>query len=293
MNNEQLLCHRCVYVCTACAYTTQKQYNLTRHMANKHSNDAPSSPNTNTEIHICHTCGKTFKRNYHLVRHHNTCKGATNPYVCQHCNQSFAHSTNKYRHLKICPAFCEKTNDADTEIDIDVDVDVDPSIITYDSEMALLNDHIGPDIVLKWLGSYDHELTMRTYSSYIMDRAENQFIKKTNLRSSTSEVHIGNNRWEVKLDSQLYPEVMCNISNGFGTLINDYVHDNDDERFKSILFDRSRRQMYTKLDEFIDYMATNGYCNDMNEMKVKRIKRCFDTLVRELRLLVFNYTRKT
>jgi hypothetical protein len=50
--------------------------------------------------------------------------------------------------------------------------------------------------------------------------------------------------------------------------------------------------MFKSLDAFVDYMATNGYCNSEDEDQVKRIANCFNTLVQDLKLIAFDVTKK-
>jgi len=274
----------------------------------------------------CETCQKIFSSHYNLKVHAKTCKGKNyTPETCQFCDKCFHHASAKYRHVKICKVKkdidakaltvitqpveeptaqpCE-TNSTVSTINNNINTNTAnittttnntnsnnvTNIIVYNSErMEFMNDHISHEKLLSWLNSHDHAATMKSYSREIMGRKENQFVKKTNLRSSTSEVHLGNDNWEMRLDRELYPEIVCNIANGFGELISGKVHSH--KRYHHILTDHARKRMYKSLDAFIDYMATNGYCNDSDEDKVKHINYCFNTLVKDLKVITFNYTR--
>ena len=114
-------------------------------------------------------------------------------------------------------------------------------------------------------------------------------LKKTNLRSSTSEVHVGNDRWEARLDRVLYPEIACLIANGFSGLLSNKV--NHDSKYKHILTNASKKKMYKALDAFVDYMASSGYCNDNDEDKVRQVQQFFNTITSEIRIAAFNNTR--
>jgi len=102
---------------------------------------------------------------------------------------------------------------------------------------------------------------------------------------------LGNDNWEMRLDKEIYPEIMCNIANGFSELLGDKV--NHDKNYRHILADATRKRMYKSLDAFVDYMATNGYVNDNDEDKVRKIEVCFETLVKDLKVIAFNYTKST
>ena len=50
------------------------------------------------------------------------------------------------------------------------------------------------------------------FSEELMKRSENLCIRKTNLKSNTSSVHVGNNVWEVKPDHLVMPLAMGNVA---------------------------------------------------------------------------------
>jgi hypothetical protein len=267
-----------------------------------------------THTKQCDKCNRMFETSYSLTRHIKICTGfAVHPLQCQYCKKMYKHPSCKSRHLKICKVKAEIDSKALVIVQSDehcvpctitnvhtvnntvVNSTTSNSnnritnIIVYKPDMEFLNDHIQNDKLLQWLNSYDHETTMKSYSREIMSRPENRFVKKTNLRSSTSSVHVGENNWEMRLDKELYPEIMCTIANGFSLLLEDKVVHS--KPYKHILTDHARKRMYKSLDAFIDYMASNGYCNDRDDDKVKHVATFFNTLVKELKIMAFNYTR--
>jgi hypothetical protein len=93
----------------------------------------------------------------------------------------------------------------------------------------------------------------------------------------------------MRLDRELYPEILCSIANDFSTVLRQ-VHPGS-KTYKHILQNNALKKMYESLDAFVDYMASDGYCNDKDEEKVKRILDSFNHLAQELKVIVFNYTK--
>jgi hypothetical protein len=113
---------------------------------------------------------------------------------------------------------------------------------------------------------------VRQWTDQLLSNSENKCVKKTNIRSSHSKVHVGNNIWESRLDKEVYPNLMNNIANDFSDFFNDNY----------------RRSMYKGLEAFIDYMASDGYCANDSD---KRIENSYKTLVKELKLRTFDQTK--
>jgi hypothetical protein len=103
---------------------------------------------------------------------------------------------------------------------------------------------------------------------------DNQCIKKTNLRSATSKVHIGNNKWETKSDEDVYPQMACNLA--------------DD--MCNALMQMKTREKYKILERILDCMADNGYVNDTPDMQ-KEMVADFNNVVKDLKLIVYNLTK--
>ena len=308
-----------------------KRHLVTKHSGPKENILGPKENITRTNTNQCDKCTKSFKKRTNYTKHIEKCKGLNyDPLVCEYCSKIFGYATSKYRHLKICKVKAEVDSKALVTVQLQPQQCIPPcissegnttitnahtvnntivnsttttststnnsnnritNIIVYKPDMEFLNDHIKADKLLQWLNSYDHETTMKSYSREIMSRPENRFVKKTNLRSSTSSVHVGENNWEMRLDKELYPEIMCTIANGFSLLLEDKV--THAKSYRHILTDHARKRMYKSLDAFIDYMASNGYCNDRDDDKVKHVATFFNTLVKELKIMAFNYTRPT
>ena len=114
---------------------------------------------------------------------------------------------------------------------------------------------------------------VRQWTQQLLSHDDNKCVKKTNIRSSHSKVHVGNNKWECRLDKEVYPNMMNNIANDFSDFFNE----------------KYRRDVYKALEAFIDYMASDGYCQDDSD---KRIENLYKTLVKELKLRMFDITKQ-
>jgi long-subunit acyl-CoA synthetase (AMP-forming) len=56
---------------------------------------------------------------------------------------------------------------------------------------------------------------VREWTQQLLANDDNKCVKKTNIRASHSQVHVGNNNWESRLDKEVYPHLMNNIANDF------------------------------------------------------------------------------
>jgi hypothetical protein len=116
---------------------------------------------------------------------------------------------------------------------------------------------------------------MREWTGQILSHDDNKCVKKTNMRSSHSQVHVGENKWESRLDKEIYPRMVNSIANDFSDFFS--------EKYQKF------RNVYKALEAFLDYMASDGYCaND----KEKKIDGAYKTLVKELKLLIFDRTKQ-
>jgi hypothetical protein len=270
--------------------------------------------NVSTQLQ-CDKCCKVFVRRYHMTRHIKNCKGPVSSLQCQYCNKLFKHASGKSAHCKICPVKAELdskalvvvletpvavaasvpqivTNNIDTvqtqiqtqnNTHIQTQNNINIVVYTNDDEgMTFRNDHIDTKRMKKLLIPGDDKIepeklsgVVRDYAKQLLACKENQCVKKTNMRSSHSHVHVGNDTWESRQDKDVYPNMMNNISNDFSG----FLHLNYKAKF------------YKTLDKFIDYMASDGYCAD--EEMSKEIEKCFKNNVAELKLIIFDICRES
>ena len=93
-------------------------------------------------------------------------------------------------------------------------------IIVYDPKnMELLNDHISKGELKKMISNFDFSKVLTDYSTALLSRKENQCVRKTNLNSTSSSVHVGDNKWEFQTDKYIYPKLLTNIANTQSQLV--------------------------------------------------------------------------
>lgn len=116
-----------LYNCNHCEYTSNKKYNLYRHMVSKHINcnvgkinnnsnfSNIDSNNSNIEVrnpnievrnsnngNKCTKCNKILSSKSYLNKHLLICKGVSNPLECYICHRVFSHYNSKSFHIKKC-----------------------------------------------------------------------------------------------------------------------------------------------------------------------------------------------
>jgi hypothetical protein len=110
-----------IYQCSCCEYSTDRKYNIDRHMFVKHieayknqgtiqaiqkeknisENGGKYIPSTNSPF-TCKKCCKTFTTLRWMKHHDIKCKGVVDSHTCEYCKTIFSNPCNKYRHLKTC-----------------------------------------------------------------------------------------------------------------------------------------------------------------------------------------------
>ena len=181
---------------------------------------------------VCNQCGRDFPKSYNLKRHTGRCKGVSNPLECYKCHAVFKHASGKCRHLKTCTGTAnvvEKVPDQQVVQNITNNttnynivnnvviqlVAFQPNGSRKQTEFTI--DHI-PNEQFLTLFKGKNETSAITSSlgeitSRILEAPQNQLVKKTNMRSGDSLVHMGDNRWTVQQDKNVYPKLTEDITN--------------------------------------------------------------------------------
>ena len=244
----------------------------------------------------CEKCNKCFTRKYTMNKHFNNCKGPINPLQCETCKEIFTHRNNKYKHQKKCKliqlakqeeeqkaAIQNITNNNitnnitnNTVNDNSNNVTVNNIIVFDPKNMELLNDHITKKQLQKMVADTDFTKILTDYSTALLSRKENQCVRKTNLNSTSSSVHVGDNKWEFQTDKYIYPKLLTNIA---------YNLSDVKENFKV--------RVYEELNNFIDDVASEATDCYTKESEEKRLKRLYKNLFNNVKHLVFNLTKQT
>jgi hypothetical protein len=146
-------------------------------------------------------------------------------------------------------------------------------------QLALVSDHITKSVMSKLCNTFDRRLLISRYGAEIFKNPKNRCIRKTNLKSKTSMVHVGNNKWETALDKPLYSGLIGNIATSF-------THMRDLYKMKF------RTEIQNKIDEFVESMTCQGEHGDSSDREeTRRVLAAFKSLVDELKIVLFNHTR--
>ena len=301
------------YFCEHCACAFVSKYNLTRHLKNIHqysvgsnteilshpipkkSHPNPKNSHLNPKISHpdpknshpiledginplkCSKCERVFSSKWYLNRHQHQCGGKTNPYECQYCQRTFQHPRSRYKHYKTCTnphSFEEKTSVPALETIVEYNMDA--------QTIAFKRDHLNiEELIKKLVGTIQTDVNRTIVLVYIRElylNPVNRCIKKHNLEVGYSEVHLGNQQWEVKLDKVLYPKFVADLSNHLSELI--YINRSFIPNF-----------WFSKIIGFLDYMAIDGYINTDDKEKQRYIKNEYLLLVKELKLTMYNLTK--
>ena len=154
---------------------------------------------------------------------------------------------------------------------------INNNIIVFDpinvNGTTLKTDHINLDFISKLLKIKEKDV-LTLYTKKLFDNPDNRCIKKTNLRSMFSEIHIGQNQWDICYDIDIYPKFISEISNCLCELVTSKV---------------SNKKIINKLIEFLDYMAEEGHCNqeDISE----EIKKEYKSQIQKTKAIVYNISK--
>ena len=251
----------------------------------------------------CTNCQKIFKRRQNLLLHLPRCKGTNNKLQCEYCNTIFTKRCSKSKHLRICKAKQEIDSNSLSIIPETNILDINPlqnnevkqvtqnaniinnttnnntiiqQIVVFDPKnMELLNDHITKKELQKMVINTDFSTVLTDYSTALLSRKENQCVRKTNLNSCSSAIHVGDNKWEFQTDKVIYPKLLTRIAYNFSDM---------KESFKI--------KVYEQLDTFIDDVASEAEDCHTDEKDEIRLKRLYKKLFNNIKHLIFNLTKK-
>ena len=213
-----------------------------------------------TEGFKCPDCYKVFSRKNNLKRHSQNCKKISHPFECPKCKKIFRSRFSKSKHIKNCnPPVVKEIMTYDRK-----SLPFDTSHISDDDIMDLIQNELHHDSLFM-----NKNIFMEFYN-LVLSEPTNRCIKRTNTRAVTSKVHIGNNEWVDRHNSEIYDLFVMELS----------------ERFLERLLKIEPKCFHIKkLDTFLTYMADHGYCNSDKKTNIE-IKKAFKELVQRIKSTV-------
>ncbi len=288
-------------------------HNNSRNLHNNSSNIHKNSSNINdmkTDNKFeCSKCNKSLYAKWYLLKHMEKCQGIKDGFTCEYCNKMFSHDKSKYRHYKICKTKKEvdskalitlptgqvaPTNISNQTADTINNINTQNNIQTQNNQNIIVvynpsgtdftKEHINHDAFIKRIlqmvqPNADRNIVL-DYGREIFTNPVNQCIKKEDLKCGHSEVHVGDNKWELKLDKALYPKLASDLANNLSEVV--YTNRNN-----------IPKRWFDKIVNFLDYMADDGYINTDNRDEKRRIEQEYNMLAKELRLIMYEFSRNT
>jgi len=257
------------------------------------------------KLYQCTSCKKTFGRSDILSKHVAVCKGIRQT-SCIYCQKAFDLPCRASRHMATCNKRVDKPKEDRNEIVPATqqaqcinatgcskvqqnNTTNNFNLVVYNTRQIDFNSsHIDVPMLTEILRSSDGDTSssdynkevLAKYSRALLGNKENQCVRKTNLRSSHSQVHVGNNNWESRHDKEVFPKVVCSVANQ----MSDNVYRLQDEKPL-----KAQKRMLSRVQTFLEYMSDEGYAEDIE--KEKEMNREFRRLVQDLKLIFADLTK--
>jgi hypothetical protein len=259
-----------------------------------------------TDKFKCDMCDKQLSCKKTLNNHTKTCKGVKSALECHNCHEIFASRQSKAYHLKKCtsqtlilslpqetpttesvstPKICHINNSMVNTGNINSNNNTN-IIIAFKPEngdmIEFITKHItNPELkeIIAPLsnGSKCSSEMVETYTRHLLTNPENRCIEKTNMRSTHSKVHVGNNKWQTKHDKDAIPYYASSVANNMDLTIKERLSDD------KTLVDR---RTLKSIEKFLDYMSDKGYCND--KALEKEMQQEFQEITQRLKAAIYD-----
>jgi hypothetical protein len=246
----------------------------------------------------CSKCDKVLTQKRYLIKHEEKCNGIINTLECHLCHKVFSARSTKCEHMKTCNQQCvipnntsitTNNNSNNNTINNAGTINITNNIITFKegdhNSIEFITKHITNSVLKELIAHSQNNENGETdmverYTRQLLANPENRCIKKTNLRSVHSKVHLGDNTWQTRHDKEIYPKFVCDVANDLDGLIKSRR-----ESDVTIIDSRTLKA----IEKTLDYIAGGGYCND--EALEKEIHQSFKELVQRVKAITFDVTK--
>lgn len=257
--------------------------------------------------HTCSKCNTVFSRKWCLDRHTHKCNGTKNEYTCNYCEKEFTCKTSRFRHYKICKVKKEKDATALVSVDSTSKVitnDNDPSsinsqtaevinniggnqtntqnniinILTFpqpgDTNFDFICDQITKATMKGLLQSSNtSQVGFNKFINKVMENPQNRIVHKTNPNCTYSKVHVGDGKWELAHDDDVFPILTHHMTTAALGKVQEVNKDIE-----------LVRELYNKLDQFRNHVV------NINEMDYE--SEPYKGVLQRIKLIIVNLTRR-
>jgi hypothetical protein len=244
-----------------------------------------------TNTYNCKDCYKTFKNIYNLKNHKPVCKKIKNPLECSFCHHIYACTESLCKHKKTCKSkaliISEKdeenaksiisnsivnstVNNNSNNTQNNYTVNIFPADI--EAPFTLYTDHIDSTKLRKEIEVKNVKQCLALSLRLLMQNKDNLPVRKTNMRSKYSYVHLGGNKWSLRNDNEIYSLLSYHISHCFKI----YLKNNNvvklekyynylSKIFEHIMYEslnEDEKDMVTKAKHFMNILILEAYKNN-------------------------------
>ena len=248
-----------------------------------------------TKEYKCETCYKYFGYLKTLKRHTSVCKKIQHPHECINCHKQFACSSSLCVHRKGCistaliPAsitnepipkqnnitahtidtlnnnIIQNQQNIEQQQNIEnqnITINVFPS--SFQSDFNIDTSHFDEATLkqkLKYQSLYE---AVGTSLRLVLENRDNLPVKKKSIKSNYSYVHLGEDKWEMRKDKEIYGMISFHISR----CIQVYLDGKNLNQLK---------KYYQEATEAFEFVATDNMA-DLEKEYVKKARRIMDVI---------------
>ena len=255
----------------------------------------------------CTKCERVFKKQWICTRHEKKCSSTINPLECTFCHKIYSTKQSKFVHMKKCKdqAIVLYNNNSDANTNANANTaeslvtnnitnnnninninnnntnninngTINYNIVIYDEKKTnFIKEHITYEKLKFLLNTNTDETVFSKYNNHLMEKEENNCIRKSDKRSNYSQIHIGENKWKNIPDKKIYPEIISQIAGDMQDIVND--------KFENL---KSKEKLFDLLDYFI-FKETS----DDDKETERRYKKIYNLIIEEQKLYAINAAR--